>query len=102
MVVQQIHSFRWIGVRPFHLASICASEVNTFSMSAGTICTTPAAISFFIHLFFSFHLRYFVGFPVFVGRHPPSLLALSQVARPLELAVFPIPFQITIGLPIFY
>src|SRR3989344_5362933 len=52
MVVQQIHSLRWIGVRPFHLASIFASEANAFAISDGTLCTTPTAISFLLIIFF--------------------------------------------------
>jgi hypothetical protein len=43
MVTQQIHSLRWIGVRPFHFARRSASAVKTSRMSAGTSCITPAA-----------------------------------------------------------
>jgi hypothetical protein len=43
IVTQQIHSLRWIGVRPFHLASRSGSEVKTSRRSGGTSCITPAA-----------------------------------------------------------
>jgi hypothetical protein len=43
MVVQQIHSLRWIGVRAFHFASRSALDIRTARMSSGTSCSTPAA-----------------------------------------------------------
>ena len=44
IVIQHIHSLRWIGVRLFQRVSICSLKVNTFVISSGTSCTTPFAI----------------------------------------------------------
>ena len=45
-VIQQIHSLRASGVISSHAASALGAEVRAFCKSAGTLCTTPALISF--------------------------------------------------------
>ncbi len=43
-IVQQIHSLRASGVRPFHVARASGWAASAFRMSAGTPCATPAAM----------------------------------------------------------
>jgi hypothetical protein len=46
--IHHIHSLRARGVISSHAASAFGSEVRGFRKSGGTLCTTPAAISFFV------------------------------------------------------
>ena len=46
--IQQIHSLRASGVISSHAASDAGEEIRIFRKSSGTLCTTPAEISFLV------------------------------------------------------
>jgi hypothetical protein len=69
-ITQQIHSLRARGVMSSHCARATESERRTFRKSAGTLCTTPGEIAFFV---MDFHFT--------AAAHSVSgFLALNRVA----------------------
>ena len=57
-LIQHIHSLRASGVISFQTARDVGAEVRVFRKSAGTLCATPAVISFLvIGLFYQFFYR---------------------------------------------
>ena len=47
-ITQQIHSLRASAVISSHFARAAGSEMRTFRKSAGTLCTAPGEIAFFV------------------------------------------------------
>jgi hypothetical protein len=47
-ITQQIHSLRASGVMSSHFARAAGSEMRTSRKSAGTLCTAPWEIAFFV------------------------------------------------------
>jgi hypothetical protein len=47
-ITQQIHSLRASGVISSHFARAAGSEMRSFRKSAGTLCTAPPEIAFFV------------------------------------------------------
>lgn len=75
-VTQQIHSLRARGVRPFHASRAFGEETSAFRKSAGTLCTTPVAISFLpIKLFLEIAYLYFCKWQ---AAPRPTLLSLQR------------------------
>jgi ABC-type sugar transport system permease subunit len=56
--IQQIHSLRASGVISSHAARADGAEARVFRKSAGTLCTTPVAISFLVMgVFYQIHQK---------------------------------------------
>jgi hypothetical protein len=55
-IAQQIHSLRASGVISSHFASAAVSEMRASRKSAGTLCTAPAEIAFFVIDFITLYI----------------------------------------------
>jgi hypothetical protein len=83
---QQIHSFRASGVISSNVARAAGSEMRTFRKSAGTSCTAPGEIVFWVIGFILMNL----WFGKEVKRKKHYLLSMANLC----LAADPLPIPI--------
>jgi len=84
-ITQQIHSLRASGVISSQAASAAPSEVRVWRKSAGTLCTTPVAISFVaIRLFYTMNRLINASFPFSETSASSSKNSLLNIFRTLN------------------